>query len=67
MHIRRAIIICSSIPLMGCVLTTLVHLFSSSQSDSEDDVMRGREDEVTSSSNATAQKHFRQLQCIRTA
>lgn len=67
MNIRQAAIICSSIPLMGCVLTTLVQLFSSSQSDGEEDVIRAGEDRVTSSSNATAQKHFRQLQRIKTA
>jgi hypothetical protein len=72
MNLRsKAAIICSSLPLLGCVMGTLFHLLSLSPSDSGEtsgeNMSQGEESDVAAANNAAAQKHFRQLQHIRAA
>ncbi len=72
MNLRsKAAIICSSLPLLGCVMGTLFHLLSLSPSDSGEtsgeNMSKAEENDVAAASNAAAQKHFRQLQHIRAA
>lgn len=45
---------CSHIPLIGCVMDVLFQLLTSDSSDTVDDT-----------GNRTAQKNFRQLQCVK--
>ncbi|KAE8021935.1 hypothetical protein FH972_007782 [Carpinus fangiana] len=71
MNLTKAANICSSLPLLGCVLGTLFHLLSLSPSDSGatcgENMSKGEENDVAAANNAAAQKHFRQLQHIRGA
>lgn len=72
MNIRRAAIIFSSLPLLGCVMGTLFHLFSTSvteadPSSGEDNKSKEEENDFATKSNIASQKHFQQLQHIRGA
>ncbi|KAG5227340.1 hypothetical protein IMY05_017G0108700 [Salix suchowensis] len=67
MDVSRAIQSCSSIPLLGCVLGTIFHLFTSYDSTSERETVTGGADHQAAASNRAAQKHFQQIQHIRGA
>ena len=56
MNLREAFNICSSLPLFGYVITTLIHLLPCLGED---------EAETSSNANVAAQKQFKQLQHIR--
>ncbi|KAJ0099000.1 hypothetical protein Patl1_20934 [Pistacia atlantica] len=53
-------IVCSSVPLLGCVAASLVQFFTSDEEE-ENQI------DDTPSTSAVAQKHLRQLQNIRTS
>jgi hypothetical protein len=75
MDVRQAIETCSSIPLLGCVVGTLFHLFRSYDSTSasaavtRDTALLRDEvnDPQAAASNRAAQKHFQQIQHVRGA
>jgi hypothetical protein len=67
MNLKQAAIIWSSLPLFGCVMGTLFELFSSSQTDSDENTSKEEENDFATKSNTAAQKHFQQLQHIRGA
>lgn len=71
MNIRRAAIIFSSLPLLGCVMGTLFHLFSTSVAEADpssgEDKSKEEENDFATKSNTASQKHFQQLQHIRGA
>ncbi|PSS36640.1 hypothetical protein CEY00_Acc01158 [Actinidia chinensis var. chinensis] len=78
MNLQQLAVICSSIPLLNCALSTLFLLSSSSDQNSMDakssseiamskDDEDEDEDDVTTISNVVAQKHFRQVQHVRMA
>lgn len=71
MNIRRAAIIFSSLPLLGCVMGTLFHLFSTSVTEADpssgEDKSKEEENDFATKSNTACQKHFQQLQHIRGA
>lgn len=72
MNIRQAAIIFSSLPLLGCVMGTLFHLFSTSltktdPSTGENNQSKEEENDFATTSNTASQKHFQQLQHIRGA
>jgi len=75
MDVRQAIETCSSIPLLGCVVGTLFHLFRSYDSTSasaavtRDTALLRDEvnDHQAAASNRAAQKHFQQIQHVRGA
>lgn len=48
---------CSHIPLIGCVIDVLFQLFTSDSTDAGE--------EIVDTENVSAQKNFRQLQCIK--
>ncbi|KAG7585965.1 hypothetical protein ISN45_Aa02g013110 [Arabidopsis thaliana x Arabidopsis arenosa] len=50
---------CSSIPLLGCIMDTLVHLFTIFSDEEEKEVV-----DMAVAENRAAQKHFRQLNCV---
>lgn len=50
----------SSIPLLGCIMDTLVHLFTIFSDEQGKEVV-----DVAVSENRAAHKHFRQLNCVK--
>ncbi|KAM7523874.1 hypothetical protein LguiA_013776 [Lonicera macranthoides] len=66
MNLQKAEEICSSIPLLGCVLGALFRIFSSSNDDlnSNANIEEKKIDRAVVA-NIAAQKHFTQLQSIR--
>ena len=58
----KIIKICSSVPFLGCVIDTFFQLFITSSTSTTSTTTT----DVETSANAAAQKHFRQLQHIRT-
>ncbi|KAL5743541.1 hypothetical protein ACOSP7_026413 [Xanthoceras sorbifolium] len=78
-HLREAMInVCSSIPILGCVMGTFFQFLTSefesapvvsmisSTNDHDQEIKIMDNFDVETSANAAAQKHFRQLQHIRT-
>lgn len=55
---------CSSIPLLGCIIDTFVHLFFPSNKIFSDE--KGKEFvDMAVEENRAAHKHFRQLKCAK--
>lgn len=70
MNMRQAMVMCSSLPILGCVMGTLLHLFFSYESTSSSATIMVEDDEENdgaAANNRGAQKHFQQIQCIRGA
>lgn len=66
MNIRKlSINICDSIPILGCLMVALGHLFSSEISG--DKMESGDKVDLGVASNSAAQKHFQKIQHIKTA
>ncbi|KAL9310823.1 hypothetical protein AtNW77_Chr1g0066601 [Arabidopsis thaliana] len=51
---------CSSIPLLGCIMDTLVHLFTIFSDEQGKQVV-----DTAVAENRAAHKHFRQLNCVK--
>ncbi|KAJ4840878.1 hypothetical protein Tsubulata_010372 [Turnera subulata] len=74
MSLRQAIVLCSSLPLVGCIMRSLLELLSdsdestSTNTDSMQSTMLADDkDDLAAVNNAAAQKHFSQIQHIRGA
>ena len=68
MNMREALMMCYSIPLLGCAMETLIHFFSSSsRSPDVANAATIEGDRVAAADNRAAQANFRQVQHIRTA
>ncbi|EEF28912.1 conserved hypothetical protein [Ricinus communis] len=65
MNLRQVTVVCSSLPLLGCVVASLLLLFTSDEPSSSDSGSMVNDEAV--SNNRAAQKHFRQIQQIRGA
>ncbi|CAH8257145.1 unnamed protein product [Arabidopsis lyrata] len=51
---------CSSIPLLGCIMDTLVHLFTIFSDEQGKEAV-----DKAVAENRASQKHFRQLNCVK--
>uniref|UniRef100_A0A2C9WBX2 Secreted protein n=1 Tax=Manihot esculenta TaxID=3983 RepID=A0A2C9WBX2_MANES len=68
MNLRQAVLMCSSLPLLDCVMGALLHLFTSHEcSSSTTTVVEDEENDGGAANNRAAQKHFHQIQHIRGA
>ncbi|KAM7523873.1 hypothetical protein LguiA_013775 [Lonicera macranthoides] len=67
MNLQKAEEICSSIPLLGCVLGALFRIFSSSDDDDLNSNANLEDKKIDRAvvANIAAQKHFTELQSIR--
>lgn len=63
-QVPRVTSIVPSIPLLGCIIDTLVHLFTLSNKKNSDE--QGKElVDIAVEENRAAHKHFRQLNCAK--
>ncbi|KAJ7964449.1 hypothetical protein O6P43_014264 [Quillaja saponaria] len=67
---RQALVICSSLPILSCIVGSIIQLLDASSDRSQSTAVSGEKmlnckvEDASAASNAAAQKHFRQIQHI---